>query len=90
MTHSISRWVLLEFSAPPSGRRGDVQANGRDKQLGKKSLCLQSAVLLTFKVSALLPFKASCFDFPFTVVVLAAPGRKETRVRVKEQLQEHN
>lgn len=48
------------------------------------------AVLLTFKFSALLPLKASCFDFPFTVVILAAPGRKETCTRVEEQLWKHN
>lgn len=39
--------------------------------------------LLTFQVAALLPLKASCFDFPFTVVILAAPGREETCVGLK-------
>lgn len=57
----------------------------------KKNRCVCRVLfLLTFKVSALLAFKASCFDFPFTVVILAASGRKETCARVKEQLQERN
>lgn len=46
--------------------------------------------LLSFKASALLPFRASCFDFPFTVVILQPLEEKEMFVRVKEQLQEHN
>lgn len=55
----------------------------------KKRPIFGAPFLITFIVSALLAFTASCFDFPFTVVILAAPGRKEG-VRVKEQLWERN
>lgn len=62
---------------------------GQNSLKKKKRPIFGAPFLVTFSISALLPFTASCFDFPFTVVILAAPGRKEG-VRVKEQLRERN
>lgn len=59
------------------------------KKQNKLCVC-RVMYLLSFKASALLPFRASCFDFPFSVVILQPLEEKEMCVRVKEQLQEHN
>jgi len=70
-------------------RRRLRKRQGQNSLKKKKRPIFGAPFLVTFSISALLPFTASCFDFPFTVVILAAPGRKEG-VRVKEQLRERN
>lgn len=81
--------VGMEHCTKWERRRRLRKRQGQNSLKKKKRPIFGAPFLVTFSISALLPFTASCFDFPFTVVILAAPGRKEG-VRVKEQLRERN